>query len=525
MKYLTYKSYLILFTVFYIFFGCKKEREPLSWNVDILAPLVYGDLTIKDLLKDSILVTNLDESIQLKFSSNLYSLNFDSLVKIPDTTVRNKYSIPYSAGINVSPGQIFVSQPEDINLNIDDVELTRLTVKGGDIIYSLSSNIPSEVIYEYKIVNAVNNQGQPFAKTIVVPASSSVNSVITGYFDLSGYTIDLRGTNGNEYNTLSTLIQIKLSDSQTSDVLLNDEDSVYIENMVSNLSVEYAEGYFGNQMNSIVNNESVITQMNNIIGGTIDLEQISVGFNIVNGIGADAAFTIQDLTSVNAGSQIPLSHSLIGSQNHINRAYKTGDNINTTLFSSSFTSLNSNIENWIENLPNKVRYSLDLELNPLGNVSAHHDFISSKSPFEVNMDIDMPLSFLANDLILVDTITINTDNLEQIIKGNLKIYIENGFPLDAVLSLKNIEGTEELFSNTSVESGVIDNQGIVEESSHSICEVSFSEKSIEELKISNRLIMQVNFNSPPSSSLLAIYDYYRLKFKIVTDFTYQTNIK
>ena len=525
MKYLTYIAYFSLFVFTYSMLGCKKNRSPLSWDVDILAPLVYGDLTIKDLLKDSIITTNSGGAVQLRFSSNLYSLNFDSLVKIPDTVIKNEYTIPYTAGITVSPGQIFVSEPEDVTLNINDVELTKIKIRDGEIIYSLRSNIPAEIIYEYQIANALDFQGQPFSKIIVVPASISANSVVTGSFDLTGYSIDLRGTNGNMYNTLSTLIQIKLSNNQSADLLINNEDSVYIENKISNLSIEYAEGYFGNQINSVVNNKSVIAQMSHLIDGDIDLEQVTVGFNIVNGIGADAAFTIHNLTSIKGSSQIALSHALIGSQNHINRAYKTGADINTTLFSSSFTSLNSNIENWIENLPDSVLYSLDLELNPLGNISGHNDFISSDSPFEVNMDIDMPLSFLANNLTLADTITINNESLEQIIKGKLKITIENGFPLSAQLSLKNIIGVEELFSSNPIVSGVIDNQGIVTESSHSVCEISFSEEAIEQLKTSNQLILQVKFNSPPSSNLLAIYDYYHLKFNVVTDFTYQTNLK
>jgi hypothetical protein len=506
-------------------FGCKKDRDPLSWNVAVLAPLIYGDLTINNLLKDTIISTNSDESIQLKFSSNLYSLNFDSLVKIPDTIIKNDYTIPYIAGLTVNPGQIFVSEPEDVYLNLNDVELTKLIVSGGNIFYSLKSNIPAEIVYEYQIINALDNQGQPFSKTIVVPASTSINSVKTGSFDLSGYSINLTGTNGNVYNTLSTLIQIKLSDNNSSDVLINNEDSVYIENKISNLSIEYAEGYFGNQVTSVVNNKSAIAQMSNIVDGSIDLEQVSVDFNIVNGIGADAAFTVQNLTSVKGNSQIPLSHALIGSQNHINRAYKTGVDINSTKFSSSFTSTNSNVENWIENLPDSVLYSLNLELNPLGNVSAHHDFISSEAPFEVNMNVDMPLSFLADNLTLIDTITIDSDNLEQVVKGKLKINIENGFPLGAKLSLKNIALTEELFSSSPIISGLIDNQGVVIESSHSDLEISFSEEAIDELKVNNQLIIQVKFDSPPSSNLLVIYDYYNLRFNVVTDFIYQNNIK
>lgn len=522
MKYLTYIAYFI-FT--YSLLGCKKDRSPLSWDTAILAPLVYGDLTISNLLKDSLITTNSDQTIQLKFSSNLYRLDFDSLVKVPDTLVKNVYTIPYSAGVTVNPGQIFVSEPEDIQLNINDVELTKLVVKGGSIVYSLTSNIAAEVIYDYKIMNALDKFGQPFSKTIVVPASGSTNSQKTGSFDLSDYTLNLRGTNGNVYNTLSTLIQIRLSNNHPGSLLINNLDSVFIENKVSNLSVAYAEGYFGNQHTSVVNNKSAIAKMNNIVGGSIDLEQVAVDFTIVNGIGVDAAFTIQSLKSLKGSSQVALTHPFIGTQNHLNRAYKTGSTINATKLTTAFKSNNSNIENWIENLPDSVGYSLDLEINPLGNVSGHYDFIAAESPFEINMDVDVPLSFLASSLTLVDTISINSASLKQVIKGKLRIAIENGFPLGAKLSLKNSTGTVELFSENLIEPGVVNSSGIVTAPKHSVCEVVFSEEDMQALKSNNQLIIQVKFDSPPSANLLAIYDYYHLKFNVVSDFIYQTSIK
>jgi hypothetical protein len=490
-----------------------------------VAPLIYGDLTIKDLMKDSLLSSNPNNSIQLSFSTNLYKLDFESLVKVPDTTITNDYTIPFSAGITFSPGQTFITEPENITLNIDDVELTKLGIKNGKINYTLSSNIPAEIIYEYTISNAFNSQGLPFVRQLTVPAAGGASSTISGNFDLTGYSIDLTGTNGNEYNTLSTLTNMKLSDSHSGDLLISNADSVKIENKITNLSIQYAEGYFGSQIIPTQNNSSEITQMNSIIDGTIDIEQLTVDLSIVNGIGADAAFTIQSLISKNSNTTIPLSHQLIGDENFINRASYNGGSISASEFSTSFNSSNSNIENWIENLPDSVLYGVDFELNPLGNVSGHHDFIDANSPFEVNMEVDMPLSFLANNLTLVDTINLSVENIEQVIKGKLNINIENGFPLEATLSLKNTLSSEELFSPSPINSALIDNNGLVSQSVSSMHEITFSEESLALLKENNSLILVVKFNSPVSTNLISIYDYYQLSFNVNSDFTYQTNIK
>ena len=518
------KIYLI-FIIVLTFSNCNKEKKPLSWNVDVVAPVVYGDLTIKDLLKDSILSVNSDNSIQLKFSSNVYRLNFDSIVKIPDTTFKTNYTIPFSAGITFSPGQTFISQPEDNVLGVDGAELVEFKIGGGAVNYSLRSNIPAEIIYEYKIANAFNEAGQNFSKTVVVPAANSSNSSVSGSFSLAGYSIPLTGVNQNWYNTLSTSIDVTLSASYPNDLLLSNQDSIFIENTLSNIQLEYAKGYFGHQVLPTVSETSKIAQMNSIIGGGIDLEQVSVDFKVINGIGVDAAFEIQNLTSISSSNTIPLIHPIIGSENHINRAYVVGETVFPTTFSSQFTSTNSNIENWIENLPDSVLYGINLELNPLGDVSGHNDFVYANSPFEVNMDVDMPLSFLANDLKITDTITLGAEKLKQLIKGKLNIEIDNGFPLEATLSVRNSSNNKELFSSTVITSADIDNNGLVTTSQISNHQISLLEEDVELLQENNQLIILITFNSPSSSNLIAVYDNYHLKFKVLTDFTYQNSIK
>lgn len=522
MKYLTK---IILFILLIGAISCKKERTPLSWNVDALLPAFYGELSINDMLADSILTLNNDNSIQLNFTSNVYSLDFDSLVKIPDTTIENAYTIPFLAGLNCSPGQTFVSEPEDVSLNINDVELTQVKIKKGIVNYSLSSNIAAEVIYDYTISNAVNENGESFVKTLIVPPSNSSNSSLVGSFDLAGYTIDLKGTNQNSYNTLSTLIQIKLSENHPNDITITNQDSVIIKNTITNLEIDFAKGYFGNQTTTVASNKNQLQQMQSILGGSIDLAQVGIDLSIVNGIGADATFTINNFNSISSTANIPLSHSIIGSENHLNRAQFNGIDIEPFVFSTELNSNNSNIENWIENLPDSILYGLELELNPLGNIAGHNDFIYSTSPFEINMGVDMPLSFVANDLVLVDTITIDAKNLENIIDGKLLFEVENGFPLSASISLQNVNQNNELFANNVIQSGVLDNLGIVNASTLSNCEVILTESTIEELKLNNQLILKITFDSPDGYTTLNIYDHYKIKFKSIVDFTYQNSIQ
>ncbi len=519
------KNTFIILILGLLLLSCKK-KDSLRWNVDVLAPVVYGDLTIKNIINDSLWTANTDSSIQLNFTSTLYSLNFDSIVSIPDTTIKENHLVPFSAGITFNPGQTFVTQTNDVNLDIDDIELTEVIIKEGNINYTISSNIDAEIIYTYKINNAFDAQGNPFSKELTVPPSGSSNAVLSGSFSLANYRIDLTGANGVSYNRLSTNVEMTLSPNNPTSVLINNQDTVHTENTLTGLKVEYAKGYFGNRVISVPSETSAIKALHHFISGVIDVEQVNIDFKIINGIGADASFTINEMTSIRGTNEVGLIHNLIGNLTNISRAGLSGNTVIPTVFNTSITSSNSNIEPWLENIPDSIRYAMDLELNPLGDVSGHNDFIYSSSPFKVQMGVNMPLSLLANNLTLLDTITLSIEKLKQVVEGKLKIEIDNGFPLSATLSIQPVSGGNELASNTTIESGALDNgtQKVVN-TTHSSHTITLTDTDIEALKNDGRVLLRLVFNTPVSASTpIKIYDYYHLKFSVVTDFTYTNKI-
>src|SRR3989344_9093736 len=88
-------------------FSCRKAMEKPSWDVDILSPLIKTTLTLNDLLADSILQVNPDTSLKIVYSTNIFTIDVDSLFKIPDTTITEIYSVPLN--IVASPGYSFYS--------------------------------------------------------------------------------------------------------------------------------------------------------------------------------------------------------------------------------------------------------------------------------------------------------------------------------------------------------------------------------------------------------------------------------
>ena len=67
--------------------SCKKDNSKLQWDTQILAPFLKSSLSIKDLLTDTLLKANADNSLKIVYSNHLYQFSTDTLLHISDTTV------------------------------------------------------------------------------------------------------------------------------------------------------------------------------------------------------------------------------------------------------------------------------------------------------------------------------------------------------------------------------------------------------------------------------------------------------
>lgn len=508
-----------------ILFSCKKREDMIHWNIDGIAPVVYGELSIYDILPDSVLVSDMDSSVSMSIALNLFRLDLDSLVAIPDTSLLDTFALPFPFPVAASPGQVFINQPEDNNMNIGSAELTYVEIKSGTIDYQLKSTILGKVIYEYQIPVAIDANGNSFSQLVYVSAAvPGITATASGSFDLSGYSINLSGSSGNSFNIIQTNVNIKVDPTNATDVSVSNQDTVYITNELSNIKIDYAKGYFGNQSFIVGPEKTSLTAFNNLISGNLNIDQIDVDLELVNGIGADASITFNSFTASNNNSEIALDHSIIGNNININRANEIGPAISPYYYTTVLNNSNSNIDYMLELLPDSIGYGLALELNPLGNVSAHNDFISSDAPMELNMDINLPLSIIANNLTLADTLNIAISDTTGLNSVMLNINLENGFPLEAQLDLilldQNNMVVSHVLSPTFVPAASLGGNGVVSAFSASTHQLTLSQKDFKTLIQNKKILLKIIFNTPISSSHIDIYDYYKLKFNVVANFEY-----
>ena len=72
--YLNRKGILLLLLAVSVFSACRRSLDT-GWDTRYLSPILTGELTIRDLVPDSVTVVNADESVTLVYQTEL--LNYD----------------------------------------------------------------------------------------------------------------------------------------------------------------------------------------------------------------------------------------------------------------------------------------------------------------------------------------------------------------------------------------------------------------------------------------------------------------
>ena len=271
-----------------------------------------------------------------------------------------------------------------------------------------------------------------------------------------------------------------------------------------------------------------------IIGGTIDLEDVDFNFKIENPIGMDARLYVNNISSINArtGTTINLANTIIGSPININRASESGGFVYPTYANFPLNTTNSNIKPMIENLPNKFGYSMQIITNPLGNISGSNDFIYSDRLLKASLNMEIPLSLVANNLTLADTLDLNisqTGGTQNVHDGTITLFANNGFPFDAQLQMYLLNdsnvATDSIFgyANTIVEAPINSALRVIGKKLTKIT-VPISESKMNLLYDTKKVVLKVKFNTSAQPQYIKIYSEYSIDVRLVGDFNYTVQL-
>lgn len=523
--------FFYLLIVLLILYSCRKKIEKPQWDIDVVFPIASTTLSFNNIVRDTLIKTSSDKTLSLVYRGDMYGVNFDSLFKLPDTSIVTTFPIPpllvLILGGKLLPGYMFVDKTDQIYNDLKGVFLTKALIRSGTAEVVLKSTLKGRSFIKYTIPIASKN-GNSLVVTDTLPPATSTSSVsITKNINLSGYWLDLRGLQQNYYNFIVTKVQATALDT----IAISDQDTISIVNNFKGLVPDQARGYFGETNVEIKPTSQSMDIFKGTQSSSFDLEKISFILSVRNGVGADLQAKFTQLTSVNTSnnSTVTLSSALTSNKLNISRSSETGNPVSPVKYTEkiiSMNEINSNADRLIEIMPDNFIYAMSLSINPLGNVSNDNDFIYYGHGINLSLDVQVPLSFTASNLVLSDTVALTVSGLQDssinnYSKGYLHIDLYNGFPFRVLPQLFLADGNKKitdtiLYSPSEIVAAVMDGANKVSEKKFSRLTIAADKTRIDKVKAAKYLFIKASFYTA-GSGYVKVYSDYSMDVKLVVE--------
>lgn len=431
------------------------------------------------------------------------------------------------------PKQNLINSAYYFQLKNLPVELKETRIKSGKARIILYSTLQDSVRFSYSLPGAIKNGVPLKAFKVLDPAPPGGSSRFIRDEDLSGYTWDLSGQNQDSFNLAFNEV-IGSVDSTGVMKTFSVNDSIYIELGFLDLRPEYARGYLRDT--TLFAGPSLINLdfFNRIKSGKLLLDQASLSIDFENKVGVDLEFKLNEFNSLNKknNQSIALSSSEINKPIFIPRATDQNGQlpINASYTSIKLDENNSNLTDFINNLPDQISYALQLKANPLGNVSNHRDFIYENEFMNLNMNLELPLILKSQGLTICDTLEMDLKkgDLSGIQSGNLHTFFNNGFPFDikaqlfvldqnSVIIDTLLDGSHKILAAT----GTLPGSNYTPQLSR--IDIPVDKRSIDRLLSSGILLLIAVLDTQPTGQSARIYDTGKLDFQMTADFIYRVD--
>ncbi len=524
----TWASFLLVLAI--VLAACQKDKPQPQWDLDLLAPLVTTSLTIGDLVPDSILSVDAQGNVSILYTTELFSITLDTVLTAPDTSFQYGYALPFPGPVQFQPGATFNTTDDVTRFDLDDMQLTKLIVRSGQLDVAIASMMDGQIIGNFSLPGASLN-GVPFSvQQLLPPGTPGSPSTAHTSKPLDGYVFDLRGPGLDAVNTLAT--SINYSNSPEGNVIsITNQDSLLALVSYFDIVPQYATGSFGTRIIAVEPASTELDLFQNI-SGTLDLDQVTANFRIRNGIGVDAQANIQYIRSHNSysGNNVDLIGSITSGPLNIDRAIDLGNSFQTGSNTFILDQGNSNIDLFLENLPDQIEYAMDITINPLGNISNGHDFLYHDSKLTAEMEVDVPLRLIATHLTLRKTVDVDlpgSSDAHAWKSGILHLFAENGFPFSASIELAVVDPDGQVLAvltpGGTVASGVLGVDGFVASSTASRVDVELNPSQMNLLQQTGKLLITAAFNTVDQSQHVQIIDRYRMDLQLTVNANYTVN--
>jgi len=492
-------------------------------NQNILATFSFPIIPTGATVSDSVSVAGqtLDENLlaivhnmDVNPSSGSVLINYSDAV-ITTITISD---IGITEATAIFPEQQLTETIKEHSFDMGGAQIKEIGIKSGTVTIFVLSTLPNgKMIYN---IPSLKKNGLAFTSgEMLIPEAN--NTDLTAFeFDFQDYVLDLTGQDGrlggDTINTIYTEAYTFI-DSTGELETINYTDSFY-SYVKFDVTAEYAKGYLGQDTIKFGPEMKEITLFNKINADVFDLKKADLKIKFENFVGADAAIQINDFSTSNSNTTVlsgidQNGNTIIGHNYNLDRASLSisGLPINQTV-----TEIIIDADEMLEILPNRINTQATFYINPTGQASTD-DFLYSEYPIKASMSMEIPLSFIAKNLTLIDTAEIRISNPEDLEVDQLFITIKNGLPLDANLKLVLLDSQnlviDTLLAGTTILAASIDSDNLVSQ-------INTTNIQMDYINFNNvkKLISIASFNSIPINEFISIYNYYTMDITLSAKF-------
>ncbi len=440
------------------------------------------------------------------------------------------YNLHPSTANAIWPAQDLINDAYYFKIEGLPVELKESRIQSGKAIISLYSTLQDSVHFTYRLPSATKNGIPLEAFKVLDPAPPGGSSKFVKEEDLAGYVLDLSGENGDSFNLLFNQI-IGSVDSTGIMKTFSKTDSIYIELSFIDLQPSYARGYLNDTTLYVGPDKRDIDIFSRIKKGKLEIEKAKLSLDVENKIGLDLQLKVNEIKSINKKTNVEIE--LQGAEVHKPKDIPRASDqngfppIKSTLTHFEINESNSNMTDFINNLPDEIYYALELRCNPKGNVSNHRDFIYAGEYLSMDLNMEIPLEIKASGLTLGDTVAMNleTTDLSGIKSGTLYAFFSNGFPLDAAIELYLINSsgqiTDTLMNGKQpILAATIGPNNKVDISKETKVIITLDESQVNRFLNATQVVIIATLDTRPDLVPVKIYDDYSIDFQMTADFIY-----
>jgi hypothetical protein len=452
--------------------GCYKDTfdfdrmrdDVITWEPDIAFPIVYS-------------ILNAEEVISLSDSTNIYQYDSDNFItliyrrRVFSQTVNDFFQLPQNqnlnSNMNLDAGQITqFTTTGSVQSTLNTGMTLSLAGPGGSqldkiIFQSGNMNIAFTSNFEHSgnllvSIPELRLNGTPFTQTYSINYNGGAVTVDID-IPLAGYEMDI--DNGSGPNTFP--INYTLTLNQGTGVTPTPANQLQIDHAFNELSIAFADGYFGN-FNLEINPGEVQLDIAQNNPGTIYFEDPRFKLKVKNTIGAEMSVSIDELYATGEPGQLDVDiNSLLPSgQFTIPGSPAVGDSAYLEYY---FTQNNSNIKPIVNAGYDKLYYDVAASVSPNGPA---YNFASRNSSVEFIAEVELPFQGYSDHFTIIDTVEVPFDEAvdfaDNIEKGLLRINSVSHFPVDGFLKLYFADSNYVVIDSVLTDGSYIIRSGIVD---------------------------------------------------------------